>query len=124
MLLCAYRQLEAYREIRDGRFVDSLVGTQFALPETISRPRATRARADDGEWICLSDSERLNLAGTALTGDKVPALAVSRVLFRDGMPIAAPIGGKLSPRLELFSKDTQLVRQALLRQPLTSAVAH
>ena len=123
-LLRVYRRLEARGDIRGGRFVDGLVGEQFALPEAIAPLRAVRARADDGELICLSGSDPLNLVGTVLAGDKVPALAGSRVLFRDGMPIAALIGGKLTPLLELSSEDTQLARHALLRHPPAQPVAH
>jgi ATP-dependent Lhr-like helicase len=123
-LLRVYRRLEARGEIRGGRFVDGLVGEQFALPEAIVPLRAVRARADDGELICLSGSDPLNLVGTVLAGEKVPALAGSRVLFRDGMPIAALIGGKIAPLLELSSAETQLVRHALLRHPPALPRAH
>jgi ATP-dependent Lhr-like helicase len=116
-LLRVYRRLEARGEIRGGRFVDGLVGEQFAMPEAIAPLRAARARADDGELVCLSGSDPLNLVGTVLAGAKVPALAGSRVLFRDGLPIAALLGGRLTPLLELSRADTQLARHALLRQP-------
>ncbi|MFC5527810.1 DEAD/DEAH box helicase [Rhodanobacter ginsengisoli] len=112
-----YQRLEARGEIRGGRFVEGLVGEQFALPEAIAPLRAVRARADDGELVCLSGSDPLNLVGTVLAGDKVPALAGSRVLYRDGMPIAALIGGKLSPLIELSPAETQQARHALLRHP-------
>ncbi len=112
-----YQRLEARGEIRGGRFVEGLVGEQFALPEAIAPLRAVRARADDGELVCLSGSDPLNLVGTVLTGDKVPALTGSRVLYRDGMPIAALIGGKLSALIELSPADTQQARHALLRHP-------
>ena len=123
-LLRVYRRLEARGEIRGGRFVDGLVGEQFALPEAIAPLRAARARADDGELICLSGSDPLNLVGTVLSGEKVPALAGSRLLFRDGIPIAALIGGKVAPLLELSPAETQLARQALLRQPSALPAAH
>ncbi|HQU47052.1 MAG TPA: glycosyltransferase family 39 protein, partial [Pirellulales bacterium] len=51
--------------------------------------RAVRHRADDGELVCLSGCDPLNLVGTVLVGDKVPALAGTRVLYRDGIAIAA-----------------------------------
>jgi ATP-dependent Lhr-like helicase len=112
-----YHRLEARGEIRGGRFVEGLVGEQFALPEAIAPLRAVRARPDDGELICLSGSDPLNLVGTVLAGDKVPALAGSRVLYRDGMPVAALIGGKPLALIELSGADTQQVRHALLRHP-------
>jgi ATP-dependent helicase Lhr and Lhr-like helicase len=116
-LLRVYHRLEARGEIRGGRFVEGLVGEQFALPEAIAPLRAVRQRADDGELICLSGCDPLNLVGTVLVGDKVPALAGSRVLYRDGAAIAALIGGKVTPLIELSAADAQLARHALLRHP-------
>lgn len=114
-LLRVYHRLEARGEIRGGRFVEGLVGEQFALPEAIAPLRAVRSRADDGELVCLSGCDPLNLVGTVLAGDKVPALAGSRVLYRDGVPIAALVGGKPTPLVELSPADLQLAKHALLR---------
>jgi len=47
----------------------------------------------------------------------VPALAGSRVLYRDGVPIAALVGGKPTALIELSAADTQLAKHALLRYP-------
>jgi ATP-dependent helicase Lhr and Lhr-like helicase len=116
-LLRVYHRLEARGEIRGGRFVEGLVGEQFALPEAITPLRTVRQRADDGELVCVSGSDPLNLVGTVLVGDKVPALAGSRVLYRDGAAIAALIGGKVAPLIELSPADAQLARHALLRHP-------
>ena len=116
-LLRVYHRLEARGEIRGGRFVEGLVGEQFALPEAITPLRTVRQRADDGELACISGSDPLNLVGTVLVGDKVPALAGSRVLYRDGAAIAALIGGKVAPLIELSPADVQLARHALLRHP-------
>ena len=116
-LLRVYRRLEARGEIRGGRFVEGLVGEQFALPEAIAPLRAVRQHADDGELICLSGSDPLNLVGTVLIGDKVPALAGSRVLYRDGVAIAALVGGKLVPLMELSGVENQVAKHALLRHP-------
>ncbi len=116
-LLRVYHRLEARGEIRGGRFVEGLVGEQFALPEAIAPLRAIRQRADDGELVCVSGSDPLNLVGTVLVGDKVPALPGSRVLYRDGMPIAALAGGKVTSLIELPAADMRLAKQVLLRLP-------
>jgi ATP-dependent Lhr-like helicase len=116
-LLRVYHRLEARGEIRGGRFVEGLVGEQFALPEAIAPLRAVRQHADDGELVCLSGSDPLNLVGTVLVGDKVPALVGSRVLYRDGVAIAALVGSKIAPLIELSAADTQLAKHALLRHP-------
>jgi ATP-dependent Lhr-like helicase len=116
-LLRVYHRLEARGEIRGGRFVEGLVGEQFALPEAIAPLRAVRQRADDGELVGVSGCDPLNLVGTVLAGDKVPALAGSRVLYRDGMPIAALVGGKVVPLIELSAAEWQRARAVLLRHP-------
>ncbi|MBD8898662.1 DEAD/DEAH box helicase [Rhodanobacter sp. DHG33] len=112
-LLRVYRRLEARGEIRGGRFVEGLVGEQFALPEAIAPLRAIRQRADDGEMAVVGGCDPLNLVGSVLAGDKVPAVPGSRVLYRDGLPLAAQIAGKFVPLAELSAIETQAARQAL-----------
>ncbi|HUH54652.1 MAG TPA: ATP-dependent DNA helicase, partial [Rhodanobacter sp.] len=116
-LLRVYHRLEARGEIRGGRFVEGLVGEQFALPEAIAPLRAVRRRADDGELVSVSGSDPLNLVGTVLVGDKVAAVTGSRVLYRDGAPIAALVGGKVNAWVELSEVDRQRAKHALLRYP-------
>ena len=108
-----YRRLEARGEIRGGRFVEGLVGEQFALPEAIAPLRAIRQRADDGALVVVGGCDPLNLVGSVLVGDKVPAVAGSRVLYRDGVPLAAQVAGKFVPLAELSAAETQAARQAL-----------
>ncbi|MBD8880128.1 DEAD/DEAH box helicase [Rhodanobacter sp. 7MK24] len=112
-LLRVYRRLEARGEIRGGRFVEGLVGEQFALPEAIAPLRAIRQRAEDGELAVVGGCDPLNLVGSVLAGDKVPAVPGSRVLYRDGVPLAAHISGKFVPLVELSAAETQTARQAL-----------
>ncbi|MYM67873.1 DEAD/DEAH box helicase [Pseudoduganella sp. FT55W] len=92
-LLPVYHRLEARGEIRGGRFVAGLSGEQFALPEAIPLLRDMRRRPHDGSYVCISAIDPLNLCGTLLPGDKVPALAGNRVLFRDGLPVATQVAG-------------------------------
>jgi ATP-dependent Lhr-like helicase len=112
-LLRVYRRLEARGEIRGGRFVEGLVGEQFALPEAIAPLRAIRQRADDGELAVVGGCDPLNLVGGVLAGDKVPAVPGSRVLYRDGLPLAASVAGKIVPLAELSAAEAQAARQAL-----------
>src|SRR5690606_36841850 len=88
-LLRVYHRLEARGEIRGGRFVTGISGEQFALPEAVALLREVRRRSPSGELIRVSGSDPLNLAGTLLPGAKVPALAGNRLLYRDGVPVAA-----------------------------------
>jgi ATP-dependent Lhr-like helicase len=94
-LLPAFHRLEARGEIRGGRFIAGFSGEQFALPEAIPLLRAMRRRAHDASLVCISGIDPLNLCGTLLPGPKVPALAGNRILFRDGVPVATVIAGKI-----------------------------
>ncbi|WP_225737598.1 DEAD/DEAH box helicase [Dyella acidiphila] len=116
-LLRVYHRLEARGEIRGGRFVEGLVGEQFALPEAIGQLRSIRQRPYEQQCICLSGSDPLNLVGTVLAGDRLPALAGTRVLYEDGMPVAALVASK--PQWLIDSDLAQQRRwfNALLRRP-------
>jgi ATP-dependent Lhr-like helicase len=104
-LLRIYHRLEARGEIRGGRFVAGLTGEQFALPEAVGLLREVRKRDKDGEWLVLSAVDPLNLSGSLLPGNKVPALAGNRVLYRDGVAIGALIAGKAELWVELAAED-------------------
>ena len=93
-LLRTFHRLEARGEIRGGRFVSGLAGEQFALPEAIPLLREVRRRPHDGSLIAVCGVDPLNLAGTLLPGAKVPALASNRLVYRDGVAVAAEIAGK------------------------------
>jgi ATP-dependent Lhr-like helicase len=94
-LLPVYHRLEARGDIRGGRFVAGFSGEQFALPEAIPLLREIRRRAPGGALVCISGVDPLNLCGTLLAGEKVPALAGNRILFRDGLPVATIVAGKI-----------------------------
>lgn len=94
-LVRVYHRLEARGEIRGGRFVAGLSGEQFALPEAIAALRSVRQRAPNDTWVCLCGADPLNLVGSLLAGDKVPRLTGSRVLYRDGVPIAKRVAGEV-----------------------------
>ncbi|MCX7513279.1 DEAD/DEAH box helicase [Frateuria sp. STR12] len=115
-LLRVYHRLEARGEIRGGRFVEGLVGEQFALPEAIGALRAVRQRPPSQQLVCVSGSDPLNLVGTVLTGDKLPALAGTRVLYEDGVPVAALVANKPQFLQDADGATQQRWRNALLRR--------
>ncbi|WP_201315191.1 DEAD/DEAH box helicase [Dyella sp. EPa41] len=115
-LLRVYHRLEARGEIRGGRFVEGLVGEQFALPEAIGRLRAIRQQEPQGELVLVSGSDPLNLVGTVLAGNKLPAVAGTRVLYEDGVPVAAWVASKPQWLVESTSAQQQHWRNALLRR--------
>ncbi|MBA1203400.1 DEAD/DEAH box helicase [Pseudomonas capeferrum] len=114
-LLRCYHRLEARGEIRGGRFIAGLAGEQFALPEAIGLLRQVRRRPLDGSLVMISASDPLNLAGTLLPGSKVPAVSGNRLLYQDGVPVAARIGGRHQFWVETSVVEQQAWRQRLLR---------
>ncbi|MDR5739595.1 MULTISPECIES: DEAD/DEAH box helicase [unclassified Caballeronia] len=130
-LLRVYHRLEARGEIRGGRFVAGLAGEQFALAEAVPLLRDMRRRPKDGVFVALSAVDPLNLVGTLLPGEKVPALAGNRVLYRDGVPVGAVIAGKtryFADARDMDGETRERMRLALARRTArsvsASAVAH
>ncbi|MGX7003395.1 DEAD/DEAH box helicase [Caballeronia sp. KNU42] len=117
-LLRVFHRLEARGEIRGGRFVAGLSGEQFALPEAVPLLRTMRNRAADGSFIAISAVDPLNLAGTLLPGEKVPAVPGNRVLYCDGLPVGAVIAGKTRFLVELDAQLQERVRWHLVRRSL------
>lgn len=115
-LLRTFHRLEARGEIRGGRFVSGLAGEQFALPEAIPLLREVRRRPTDGSLIAVCGVDPLNLAGTLLPGAKVPALASNRLVYLDGLPVAAQIAGKQHLWMELDAQGMAEVRNKLIQK--------
>ncbi len=89
-----YRRLEARGHIRGGYFVGGVSGEQFALPEAIGLMRSIRKTPETGELVTLSAADPLNLQGILTPGPRIAALAANRILFKDGLPIAALAAGE------------------------------
>ncbi|MYF81064.1 MAG: DEAD/DEAH box helicase [Chloroflexi bacterium] len=85
-ILRALRRLEARGEIRGGRFIQGLIGEQFALPEAIDRLRAVRRSAETGERVTIATSDPCNLVGILLPGQKVPSRLGAKLTLIDGVP--------------------------------------
>jgi ATP-dependent Lhr-like helicase len=115
-LLRTFHRLEGRGEVRGGRFVNGLSGEQFALPEAIPVLRETRKRPVNGTLVCVSGADPLNLVGTILPGDKIPALAGNRIVFRDGVPIATLISGHFDFLAELSPDERERARGQLTRR--------
>ncbi|MBK8067911.1 MAG: DEAD/DEAH box helicase [Rhodanobacteraceae bacterium] len=114
-LVLVYRRLEARGEIRGGRFVAGLSGEQYALPEAVALLRSLRAPRAALEWTCVCGADPLNLLGHVLPGDKLPALAGTRVLYRDGVPVATLVSGEFHALPALPPAEAWPARQMLLR---------
>ncbi len=85
-LLVVYRRMEAKGEIRGGRFVQGILGEQFALPEAVSLLRAVRRADRAGETVEISAADPLNLVGVLLPGPRLSALSGSGLRLHDGVP--------------------------------------
>jgi ATP-dependent Lhr-like helicase len=104
-LVMVYRRMEARGEIRGGRFVGGFGGEQFALPDAVGRLRAVRKIAKSGELIVVNGADPLNLVGILTPDARVSSIAQNRILFRDGVAIAAWEGGKVRRLASLSDAD-------------------
>jgi len=95
-----YRRPEARGEIRRGRFVTVMSGEQVALPGAVERLREVRRTLPSGHLQVISAADPLNLAGIVTVGERVRAVAATRIVYRDGVPLAAMEGDYVRPLVE------------------------
>jgi ATP-dependent Lhr-like helicase len=76
-------------------------GEQFALGEAVDRLREVRRSAAPGDLTVVSAADPLNLTGIVTTGDRIRAVAGTRIVYRDGVPLAALEGEYLRPLAEI-----------------------
>jgi len=92
-LLTVYRRREASGEIRGGRFVDGVIGEQYALPTAVEALRAVRRQDTGGETALVPAADPLNLAGILTPGPRVPVSSGHLIVYRDGLPVTSgPLG--------------------------------
>ncbi len=123
-LLRVYRRLEARGEIRGGRFVAGFSGEQFALPDAVGLLREIRRRPASNQWVSLSGADPLNLIGILTPGQRLSALTANRVVYRDGLPVAALTGGKAVMLKELEAADQWEAEKRLVRSAARGRLAH
>ncbi|MBI3045012.1 MAG: DEAD/DEAH box helicase [Betaproteobacteria bacterium] len=122
-LLMACRRLEARGEIRGGRFVAGFSGEQFALPEAVGVLRSVRNEEKAGRLTVVNGADPLNLAGVIVPGAKVPALHGNRVLYRDGVAIAALVAGEAQFFESVEPARAWELKNLLLRSPAPEGLA-
>ena len=86
-------------------------------PDAVGLMREIRRKPASGEWVSLSGADPLNLVGILTPGPRLAALTANRVVYRDGLPIAALTGGKAQFLTELegaeqWEAEKRLVRSA------------
>ena len=106
-----YRRWEARGEIRGGYFIGGVGGEQFALPEAIGLLRSIRKAHPNGELITLSAADPLNLQGILTPGPRIAALTANRILFRDGLPLAALEAGEIHKLADTPASDLEIERR-------------
>jgi len=94
-VLRVYRRMEARGELRGGRFVEGFSGEQYALPEAVESLRAIRKMPLSGALVTICGADPLNLVGILTPGEKLAARSSSRVVFRDGTPVAIREAGQV-----------------------------
>ena len=114
-LVRVYRRLEARGEIRGGRFVAGFSGEQYALPEALRQLRSVRRTTPRGTLVTVNGTDPLNLVGILTPGQRVPAISGNRVLFRDGIPVAARVSGNVTHLSALDQQSLPSVDAALNR---------
>jgi ATP-dependent Lhr-like helicase len=126
-LLRIYQRLEARGEIRGGRFIAGLTGEQFALPEAVGLLRSVRQRVADGALVAVCGADPLNQVGQLLAGAKVPSLTSTRVLYRDGIPVATWVSGGFTALEPMDTAAEWAAKSKLMRSveriPLAADIA-
>jgi ATP-dependent Lhr-like helicase len=90
-----YRRLEMRGDIRGGRFVSGMSGEQFALPDAVEQLREVRRTAPDDALVTISAADPLNLVGVLTEGERVRVATSGRIVYRNGVAVAAMEGDML-----------------------------
>jgi ATP-dependent Lhr-like helicase len=123
VLARVFRTLESRGEIRGGRFVSGLAGEQYALPEAVERLREVRRTPPDDKVRVISAADPLNLAGIVTAGDRVAAMASTRVAYRNGIPLAVLEGDYIRPLAEVDPAIAADVASALTGRRMPPVVS-
>ena len=93
-------------------------GGRTVRPARSHRPACGRLRRQplDGALVCLAAADPANLLGTVVPGPKVARVAGSRVLYRDGVPIADLVAGQVELLQALTPSLAQAAHRALMSE--------
>jgi ATP-dependent Lhr-like helicase len=121
-LVRLFRRLEACGDLRGGRFVEGFSGEQYALPEAVEAVRAARRAPRSGALVSVSGADPANLVGIVTPGERVPAIASNRVLYRDGFPVARKVGDDVEVLVDADPTEKLALEGALLCRPVPARV--
>ena len=116
-LLAVLRRSEARGEIRGGRFIAGMNGEQFALPEALDALRALRRREPGGQYAIVSACDPLNLVGILTPGPRIAAVPGTRIVYRDGVPVAVFESGQVRSLVPVDSRERTLLERLLDERP-------
>jgi ATP-dependent helicase Lhr and Lhr-like helicase len=85
--------------------------------------REIRRRPAASEWVSLSGADPLNLIGILTPGQRLAALTANRVIYRDGLPVAALTGGKPQFLAEIEEGDRWEAEKRLVRSAARGMLA-
>jgi ATP-dependent helicase Lhr and Lhr-like helicase len=94
-LVPIFRRMEARGELRGGRFIVGVAGEQFALESTIHDLRKHREPEGSPSYVVVNAADPLNLVGIITDPPRIPSLASNRIVYRDGVAVAALQGGEV-----------------------------
>jgi ATP-dependent Lhr-like helicase len=120
-LVQVFRRWEARGEIRGGRFVEPLGGEQFALTEAVEALRKTRRDCDEDEWVVISAADPLNLPAMNGQEKRIAAIGANRIVYRNGLPIAAAFGQRIEVRTPGETATLDKVRELLASTRMAGA---
>ncbi|MEM1264710.1 MAG: DEAD/DEAH box helicase [Pseudomonadota bacterium] len=123
-VLRVLRRLEARGEARGGYFVSGAGGEHFAHPDAVAMLRAVRDERGQtalGNAVAISAADPLNLSGVLMPGPRIPARQDTRILLRDGVPVAVSERGKTVALGETAPSPEE--RRLLTRSPAPAGLA-
>ena len=87
------------------------------MPESVGILREMHRSQQTGQMEVISACDPLNLVGFVTPGERIPAMPGNRIVFRDGVPLAALEKGAIAKLARI--NDTDLaVASALLRSSI------
>jgi ATP-dependent helicase Lhr and Lhr-like helicase len=115
-LLYVFRRMEARGELRGGRFVQGFSGEQFALPQALEGLRAIRRNVKQDDLVVINAADPLNLSGVITPGQRIPALANHKILYRNGVPVATGAQSKISFLKAVDPEEEWRLKNVLLKK--------
>ena len=93
-LIREFRRMEDRGEVRGGRFVESVAGEQFALPEAVEHLRSLTNRASQTDQTLIHPSDPINLTGVIYPDRRVASYSSGYLVYKNGEFVNVTDGAK------------------------------